>query len=113
MRFWIFQKYHERRCSYKTKWIDDIPKKMKKRVIYILGGRKHSFQVIMRCPRSCKKNIYLNISDQHKKRWYVTEHNDGTVSIRPSIWVQDKCNCHYWIKEGRVFWCELPGQKIA
>ena len=111
IKLWILCIYYQFKSKYKTTWVEDIPDNLEKKTIYILGGKKYPFQVIMQCPRSCKKKIFLNISHQHKKRWHVIEHSDGTISLTPSIWIDDKCNCHYWFKKGKIFWCELPNER--
>ena len=109
--FLMFRQFYNIQSRYKTKWIEDVPIKIHKKTVYILGGKNHPFQVIMRCPRFCKKNIYLNISKQYKKRWNVVKHKNGTISISPSIWIKDQCNCHYWFRKGRIFWYEFPNAK--
>lgn len=93
--------------KYKTVWIEDLPKNLKKRTIYIVGGREYPFQAIFLCPKSCGKTMTLNISEQHNKweRWQITEHKDGTLSLHPSIWMRNfDCGCHYWFKKGCIIW---------
>ena len=95
------------RIKYKTVWIEDLPRNLKKRNVYILGGRKYPFQAVFLCPKNCKKKIFLNVSKQHKKweRWKITEHKDGTISLSPSIHMKTlDCNCHYWFKRGQINW---------
>ena len=112
IKIWIFRKYYYWQPKYKTMWVDDIPSQVKGKIIYILGGREHSSQAVMRCPRKCDKHIYLHISKQHSKRWDFMENEDGSISLSPSILVQDKCKCHYWFKNGKIIWCELPLCKL-
>lgn len=97
------------RFQYRTVWTENLPEKLIKKTIYILGGRKCPFQVVYLCPRNCNRVMYLNISNQHEKseRWKVIEHKNGTLSLYPSIWIKKyKCGCHYWIKKGRIIWCD-------
>lgn len=93
--------------TYRTVWIEDLPEKLKKKTMYIVGGEKHPFQAVFLCPKSCGKRMTLNISTQHNKwdRWNLTKHKNGTISLYPSIWMRSfDCNCHYWFKEGRIIW---------
>lgn len=93
--------------KYKTIWIENLPKKLKKRAVYIVGGRKYPFQAVFICPKSCGKTITLNISPQHKRweKWQFTEHKNGSISLYPSIWMKTfNCGCHYWLKKGRIIW---------
>ncbi len=93
--------------SYRTVWTENFPEKLKKRIVYIIGNKKHPFQVVFLCPKNCNKKIFLNISKQHNKfeRWKLIEHKDGTVSLVPSIYMKTlDCDCHYWFKRGRINW---------
>ena len=95
------------KSSYKTAWVEDFPEKLKKKTIYVIGGKNHPFQVVFSCPKNCNKKIFLNISKQHSKfeRWELTEHKNGTISLTPSIYMKAlDCGCHYWFKRGHVHW---------
>lgn len=99
--------YNLRKPKYKTVWIEDLPEKLEKRKIYIVGGRKYPFQAVFLCPKNCGKKISLNISKQHKQweRWQIIEHKKDIISLYPSIWMKTfDCNCHYWFKKGRIIW---------
>jgi len=95
---------------YKSKWVEDLPDMPQKNTIYIIGGRKYPFYAAITCPRKkCRKIIHLQIDTEASKRWRVKEHENGALSLSPSIHIIDSpCGCHYWIKEGRTVWCEIP-----
>ncbi|WP_424946017.1 DUF6527 family protein [Candidatus Spongiihabitans sp.] len=93
--------------KYKTLWIEDLPDKLSKKTIYIVGGREFPFQAVFLCPKNCEEKIFLNLSEQHHRneRWDITEHTDHSISLHPSVWMKTlKCNCHYWVKKGRIIW---------
>ncbi len=100
----------ERFRRYKTQWVEDLPDNPERNTIYIIGGRQHPFHAAVVCPRKkCSKVIHLEISPESKKRWEVTEHKDKTISLSPSIHaINLPCNCHYWIKKGRIVWYDMP-----
>lgn len=102
--FWRFRK------RYETQWVEDLPDCPKKNTVYIIGGREHPFYAAVACPRKkCRKLIHLGISLQMQTRWRVTEHEDGTLSLFPSVFVIDSsCHCHYWFRNGRIEWCDAP-----
>ena len=94
--------------TYKTIWTEDLPQKLKKNVIYIVGGEEYPFQAVFLCPRKCSKMIFLNVSEQHKEheKWTITKHRNNTISLQPSIWMKNNsCGCHYWFKKGKIIWC--------
>lgn len=93
--------------TYQTVWTEDLPEKLIRKTIYIVGGKDYPFQAVFLCPRGCSKKIFLNVSNQHKKneRWTITEHKDGTISLHPSIWLKTcEYECHYWIQKGKIIW---------
>lgn len=102
--FWAhFHPYH-------TKWVEDLPEKPKKNAVYIIGGREHPFYAAVTCPRqTCKQIIHLDVSSQATKRWRITEHSNGRISLSPSVHVTGlPCECHYWLRKGRIVWSEAP-----
>ena len=102
--------YLGKRRHYRTVWVEDLPDNAKKDTIYIVGGRKYPYYAVVPCPkRKCAQLIHLEIAKEAKKRWRVTEHEDGSVSLQPSIYVTgEPCGCHYWVSCGRVVWSDFP-----
>ena len=100
----------ERFRRYETLWVEDLPDNPVRDTVYIVGGREHPFHASVVCPRKkCKEVVQLSISPESKKRWKVTEHRDKSISLSPSIYVTGlPCKCHYWLKRGKIIWCEMP-----
>jgi Family of unknown function (DUF6527) len=48
-------------------------------------------------------------------KWRLTEHSEGTVSLRPSIGnLSFPCESHYFVTENRIHWAPaLSRQQIA
>ena len=89
--------------------MEDLPEKTDRKTIYIIGGREHPFYAAFSCPRKqCKQTIHLEISPDFKKRWKVYEHEDGSLTFSPSVYIADSpCKCHYWIRNGHIVWCDV------
>ena len=108
---WAFNLWSSGRV-YFTEWVEDLPGQPQKNTIYIVGGRKHPFAVVIPCVRrNCQQVIHLDISSQvaEDKRWYLNEDKGGRISLSPSIHLTAlSCHCHYWLRQGRVIWCESP-----
>ena len=98
---------------YQTEWVEDLPEKPRKKFMYIIGGRKYPFAAEFFCPLGCGDIISLDISPKLQKKWNVTEHQDGNVTLSPSVWCTAECRCHFWIRKGRIIWCEAPPFWIA
>ena len=100
----------ERRRPYRTDWVEDLPDAPSERTVYIIGGREHPFYAAIVCPRkACRQVVHLDLSPQIDKRWRITEHTGGKISLSPSVHVTGlPCRCHYWLRKGRIVWNERP-----
>ena len=100
----------ERFRPYRSEWVEDLPDLPRDRTVYIIGGREHPFHAAIVCPRSaCRQVIHLDISHQVSRRWRMTEHEDGRISLAPSVHVTDlPCKCHYWMRKGTIMWSDVP-----
>lgn len=58
----------------------------------------------LRCPGKCGKRIQLNLSKYRKPCWTV--HLDWLLrpSVVPSVCQLNACQCHFWIRKGKVRW---------
>lgn len=65
--------------------------------------------VLFRCPCRCGEVISLPIQPPHSPRWRVFTTKVGRPSLNPSIWRNKGCMSHFWIEDGRVFWCSDAG----
>ncbi len=114
MRKWLSSIWHRSRRWYwarktlVTGWCEDLPNRPMPGRIYIVGGRRHPWQAVLRCPCGCGELIYIMISPHQENRWQVREHEDGRLSLHPSIWRTKGCRAHFIIRRGRVQWCATP-----
>lgn len=99
---------------YRSEWVEDLPDETARDTIYVVGGRRYPFQVVVVCPRrACKQLVHLDISPSISKRWSMTEHGDGLLSLLPSVHVTGlRCRCHYWVRHGRIRWNEAPCLRV-
>ncbi|WP_407119579.1 DUF6527 family protein [Bradyrhizobium sp. LMG 9283] len=44
--------------------------------------------------------------DEVKPRWDVVVDAEGRVSLHPSVWRRTGCRSHFWIRKGKVVWCD-------
>ena len=106
---WLFN-FWARFYPYRTEWVEDLPEQRNKNTVYIVGGRQYPFYAAVACPRqACRQLVHLDISSDAPKKWRVTEHSDGRISLWPSVHVTGlSCRCHYWLRRGRIVWSEAP-----
>jgi len=65
--------------------------------------------VLFRCPCGCGNVISLSLQKVHNPNWTVRKTQAGRPTIHPSVWRNKGCCSHFWIKDGRVYWCENTG----
>jgi hypothetical protein len=46
------------------------------------------------------------VIEEAKPRWNVDLDNRGRVSLHPSVWRQTGCRSHFWLRSGRIEWCD-------
>ncbi|WP_082465666.1 DUF6527 family protein [Roseibium album] len=62
--------------------------------------------VCLRCPGGCGELINLSLNPNQRPRWTVSEDFWMRPTVKPSVHQQNKCRCHFWIKQGRIHWCK-------
>ena len=85
--------------------VEDLPDKMQRSRVYVAGEGEHVWAAAMLCPCGCDDRIELNLLPQVRPRWEIQEHDDGTVSLHPSVWRQKGCKSHFVLNHGRIRWC--------
>lgn len=107
---YIFYGPFARPRHYKTEWVDDLPATPRMDTIYVVGGRKYPFRVVMPCPHPrCNHLVYLDIARGSRPHWRLREHDDGSLSLMPSVYLTKMpCRSHYWVRMGRVAWTGRP-----
>ncbi len=81
-------------------------------------GRHEFFRVVRKgqdkwalfhCPCGCAQVITLSLQRAHTPHWSVSSGKGGRPSMRPSVWRDVGCMSHFWIEDGRVYWCRNTG----
>ena len=89
---------------YRGQHVADLPDKLAPGIVYIVGAHGHDWSAAMLCPGGCGKTLEMNLLPDAKPVWTVTEHDDRTVSLRPSVWLRTGCACHFVLNGGRIRW---------
>ena len=100
---WSLLPWTDRR--WKSVVADDLPESLRPRMVYIIGENDHFWQAAMLCPCGCHSVIQLCLLPDSSPRWDCAVHQDGTVSLHPSIVQRTGCQSHFFLRAGRVIWC--------
>ncbi len=58
------------------------------------------------CPCGCKDRLELVLIPEVKPHWVLKLDNADHPTLHPSVWRKTDCGAHFWVKEGRIIWCE-------
>lgn len=71
--------------------------------VVLIGPRERPKWVRFQCPCRCGETIALNLMSSHNPHWSVELHDDGTVTVHPSVDAKS-CGSHFWVRRGKVQW---------
>lgn len=85
---------------------DSLPGSMPRRNLVLARDDGEDWCVGMRCPCGCGDVIELLVIAEAKPRWDVSADQKGRPSLSPSVWRKTGCQSHFWLRRGRVEWCD-------
>lgn len=83
---------------------DTLPNKMPARDLVLLTEGAEEWSVAMMCPCGCGERVELPLIVAARPRWSLRLDSRGRPTLHPSIWRQDGCRSHYFIRAGKVVW---------
>lgn len=85
---------------------DSLPKRLPLRHVVLARDSDEDWCVGFRCPCGCKRRIELLLIEEAKPRWSLSVDKNHRPTLSPSVWIQAGCKSHFWLRKGRVEWCE-------
>lgn len=55
------------------------------------------------CPDGCGRAITLDLSPNRRPHWSADLHDDGKISIYPSL-VNKECGAHFIVRKSKITW---------
>jgi hypothetical protein len=86
--------------------VGSLPSLIAPHAVYILTEDGEAWQASMFCPCGCGAILEMNLLPDDKPVWNVSIASDGTPTLRPSVWRQVGCKSHFFVRDGRVIWCD-------
>jgi len=89
---------------YRAEHVTDLPDKLKRDRLYIVGEDGYDWSAAMLCPGGCGKVLEMNLLPDAHPVWRITTRADGAASLHPSVWLKTGCACHFVLQEGHIRW---------
>ncbi|SDU08662.1 DUF6527 family protein [Stappia sp. ES.058] len=85
---------------------DVLPNPLPIRNLVLLRDDGDDLSVGMRCPCGCGATIELMVIPEAKPQWSFSTDAQGRPTLHPSVWRNTGCRSHFWVRTGRIHWCE-------
>ncbi|MGO9475777.1 MAG: DUF6527 family protein [Rhodomicrobium sp.] len=85
---------------------DSLPAKLPRRALVVAREDGEDWCVGFRCPCGCGQRLEMMLLKGVTPRWDLTADNRGRVSLYPSVWLRTGCRSHFWVRAGKIVWCE-------
>jgi hypothetical protein len=87
---------------------DTLPIAMPKHDLILLKDGGEDWSVGFLCPCGCGEVIELLLLQNVKPRWDIKVDRRGRPTLFPSVWKATGCKSHFWVRNGRIFWVDIP-----
>jgi hypothetical protein len=92
---------------YRALVVEDLPDRLERKKLYVVGGRSCPQYAAMACPhRRCATVLTMNLLPDDDPQWQLALDRQAVPTLAPSIWRRQDCGCHFFLREGRLTWCE-------
>ena len=88
---------------YLNKYVDVIPEQLKPGLVYVEGSAGNFWFASLLCPCGCKQEININLDENESPCWKLDKKEYADLS--PSLWKNNGCKSHFFLKKGEVKWC--------
>lgn len=86
--------------------VEELPDDLAAKSIYLVGEGAYIWFAAMMCPCGCGATLHMSLLPDGHPRWDLSRHDDGTVSLHPSVWRTKGCHSHFYLRKGLIVWCE-------
>lgn len=90
----------------RTVFAEELPEKLDRGILFVIGENRHLWFVAVQCPCDCGAILHMNLLPDTHPRWRLTLHDDKTVTLHPSVWRTKDCGSHFFVRRGRIEWCD-------
>lgn len=92
---------------------DELPASLPERTIIIAREGQDLWSAGMICPCGCGRTIELMLLPGVKPRWDLQVDDANRPTLWPSVWANNGCKSHFWLRRGEVEWCRDGGEDCS
>lgn len=90
----------------KVDYVDELPRRLDPTKLYVIREKSLLLQASMNCPDGCGTVINLNLLSDDHPCWKLHIDQAGAPTLSPSVWRREGCGAHYFLRAGKVVWCQ-------
>lgn len=80
------------------------PNKVQDKVLFVVGGKGYVKWVYIKCPCGCGDILTLSLMKKNRPSWNLKVDKLHRPTLYPSVWKNDGCKSHFWIRKGKLEW---------
>src|SRR5689334_15370230 len=80
------------------------------KTVVLIGPPNMPKWAMLQCPCGCKETLTLSLMRKHAPSWEIKRDRWQRISLSPSVWKNDGCKSHFFIKKGKITWCDFDRQ---
>lgn len=85
---------------------DALPDRLPRRDLVLMRDDGEDWSIGLRCPCGCGQRLEMMLLKGIRPRWDVTVDDRGRPTLHPSVWLRKGCRSHFWMRRGKIVWCE-------
>jgi hypothetical protein len=87
--------------------VEEEPETLDIGLAYMVGGSDPIYTALV-CPCGCGAALRMNLRPEAEPCWQWRVAEKGAVTLSPSVWRHEGCRSHFFLRKGRVVWCDSP-----
>jgi hypothetical protein len=97
-------RFRGRPVRLKITYFNNLPGELASDLIYVVEEDESLWFAAFLCPCGCQEIIQLNLETDVRPCWYLTVHENGTPTFKPSVWRVRGCKSHFFVRHGLIDW---------
>lgn len=85
---------------------DTLPTTLPSDAVVLARDDGEDWCVGLMCPCGCGDTLEMMVLPTINPRWDLRTDRRGRPTLDPSVWRNTACRSHFWVRGGKIIWCE-------